>query len=733
MIVANSSAREALHREILPHLGWGAPTPDVASRLGEPDERAAKLRQLADIYESVDDDRVPGAIIPLVRGSRMSFAVVADTAADMRRITPLVMAAVGLTLTDFDGRPSRLGDPVRDILSDHELELRLFRTPESDRERGARSVAALHRLVRTLQTMPVAPRELPRSTPQLLYEFDLALQAGNRDVALDRLREMEHRRAVDALNLRFLTVSWHAAFRQWRELRRERWFDDLCRSRRPPRITTALLRCRYETDLRGAALLADPPALRERFRTHVAPDDGNLFRELPPEADGSTAIMFALHASERRDEERIAVLRRTGTAGWEPAERVAFEELIDVRSESVTVPTEPEPTRLDVLRRLADGPSLTDAERAVVRSLAEDNAPLEVTTLAHSLTRDPTAEATRSEIAADGTPGALPDDWVTDNWEEWFEALSGLGGTRAREIVERLADELAVRTTLPTTADCELFATRLERALSDHEEKTRSALPHLARWLQRDDEWPTAERAPLYRHMITALLIVDARSVESLTVALSLLDGWLATGPPPGEYAVVLGDFRGELERLASDRTLDALIDLAELVVIHPVQDPGARAALWAELQARLGAFQARLSASQVAILNGICDVMGVGRSFVQEPRAPADDAPSETAAAWTGTIGLYSLRPALRRRVEETLKEVMPGASLEWRDDRVASAALSQLAARSDVMAIDWSAAKHAASHAIVDGLGEKEPLWVRGGASSIVSRILERIGGAG
>ena len=55
--------------------------------------------------------------------------------------------------------------------------------------------------------------------------------------------------------------------------------------------------------------------------------------------------------------------------------------------------------------------------------------------------------------------------------------------------------------------------------------------------------------------------------------------------------------------------------------------------------------------------------MMGVGRSFVREPQALADDAPSETAAAETGTIGLYSLRPDLRRRVEETLKDIIPGA----------------------------------------------------------------------
>ena len=51
-------------------------------------------------------------------------------------------------------------------------------------------------------------------------------------------------------------------------------------------------------------------------------------------------------------------------------------------------------------------------------------------------------------------------------------------------------------------------------------------------------------------------------------MALSLFDGWLATGPGANAYAELLGEFRGGLEHLASDRTLDALIDLAALLVI---------------------------------------------------------------------------------------------------------------------------------------------------------------------
>ena len=63
------------------------------------------------------------------------------------------------------------------------------------------------------------------------------------------------------------------------------------------------------------------------------------------------------------------------------------------------------------------------------------------------------------------------------------------------------------------------------------------------------------------------------------------------------------------------------------------------------------------------------------------------------------------------------------------WRHDHVATDALRQLVARSEVMAVDWTAAKHAATDAINAALGQRSPLWVRGGALSIVSRIVEEI----
>lgn len=710
MIVADAVERDALRQELAAHLRW------------DPTSQDPRVRLLETIYGSIDDPRVPGAIIPLARDDRMGFSAVADTPADWRRLAPLAMAAVGVTLTDFHGLPTVTGDPVDEVLSRRRLQFTYFETPASDRDRARRSVESLARLIATLQTLPVAPQDLPRSPAQLLHEFDLALLGGDRDGSRSLLLELERRRAVDTLNLRFLTVRWHSTFQQWEELRAESWFGDLCRTRRPMRVTIELLRAIYEVDLEGPTLIGESPALLERFRSRVVGQTGDLFRALLVGADPATVLMFALDAADRGDEARAAALRAIPVANWGPAERSTFEALLEMVSPvSSSSLADPELTISEFLEKMTAGPLLTDAERTALRVLADSSG------LLKDGERGSTVSARMGEqlTEAEGE-GELPDDWVTGSWEGWFSALPRLSVRRARELAEGLSEEVVVGEALAAEKNRDDFVRSLDDALSNREEQAVGGLAHIAAWLQRDRSWPDTDLAPLYRALITDFLLFDTRTPDRLGLTLSFLDGWLSTGPSASDYAAVLGEFRDSLGGLVSDRTLDSIIDLAELLVVHTVQDTGGRASLWAELQSHLSRYQARMTRSQVTILNGICDAMGVPRAFQAPEPDPQDPDP---VATWRGTIGIYSLRSAVCRRVVDALAERVPGATVNWRDDHVATDALRRLVSRSEVMAVDWSAAKHAATDAINAALGRRSPLWVRGGASSIVSKIVEEV----
>ena len=718
MILPDQTARNSLRCKLAPHLNWDLHNPDP------------KIRLLAGIYASIDSPRVPGAIIPVVESGHMSFVAVADHPTDWRCLAPFVMAAAGTTLTNFDGQPVASSDPVGSILRAYNLEFRRFETPAGDRDRAGKAVGALHRLIRVLQTMPVALRELPRSPPQVLHEFDLALLAGDREMSLSKLEELERRRAVDSLNLRFLTVRWHATFRQWHHLRRERWFADLCRTRRPPQVTIELLRALYEVDLGGPSLLADPAALVNRFRSRVAAEAGSLFRVLLPDLPGPAAILLALDALARSDEGRLAALRKVSSDVWEPQERSGLDSVLALGPPPNAVTTEAERSLTDSLLELQHSHvgdrALTDAQRVAIRDLVADDGPLSLHRLVNTLVSDQPRQPLSPDASETGSLEALPEDWVTDNWIDWFAALSQLSFRRSRELAERLADEVSVQEYLATVADRDRLIRVLEEALSSNEKNAIMALPHLARWLQNNSDWPRADLGPLYRTLLTAFLLFDARTLGGFRSALSILDGWLSIGPDEASYAEVLGDFQSALASLASARSLDALIDLAELLVIHPAQHAGARSAMLAELQVRLRAFGAWITRSQISILNGISDAINVPRIFeINDRRTPAADA----SPGWTGTIGIYTLRPAVGQRVVDAIKERAPGAEVVWRDDHVATIPLRQLAARSDVMAVDWSAAKHSATDAIRQSIDEGKLIWVNGGASSVATDILNAI----
>lgn len=306
------------------------------------------------------------------------------------------------------------------------------------------------------------------------------------------------------------------------------------------------------------------------------------------------------------------------------------------------------------------------------------------------------------------------------------ELQLGVKSDKQLEQPQRIAEETSIEEYVKTAADRDRLVRELEEALSSDEQHATLALPHLARWMINDGDWPRQELGPLYRALLTAFLLFDTRTVDGFRSSLAILEGWLSIGPDDDSYAEVLEDLRKVLGELAAKRSIDALIDLAEMLVTHPAPDPGARLALWSELQARLLSFRTWMNVSQVFILNGLCDVIEVPRVFELDE----EDADSvDPIGDWSGTIGLYTLRPSIGQRVIQVLEQRIPGANVHWRDDHAASGALRQLTERSDVMAIDWSGAKHAATEAIRKDLGKRDPLWVSGGASSMVTAILGTI----
>ncbi len=716
-MILDEAGRAALREEIDPLLGWDAVDDQVRS-------------QIETIFRSTSDERVPGAIVPVVREDRVWFCALADDASEWRKLAPLIMAAVGMTLTSFDGRPAEAPAPGQsEPFTSRGLTVTWFKGIQDPKKRWD-PVSALHRMVRMLQTAPAGVRALPKSPAFLLNLFDLAIQAGDRDGSQAALLELERSRAVDAINLHFLRVRWHQAFLQWSELREERWFGDVARARRPHEVTNQLIRALFEVDLGGDPAPEEPSAFLDRFRVTVTPEAGNLFEVLTSERLPAVSAMYLLDALERDDLERIDRLRSEDHASWDEAERVRFDELLGIAP--TEEPAAPPPLDLEAQlgRYLESDDSISEDQRAALMELQASGEPLTLASLLSALTVTPASTAVAPSAPLREEPPVEPESAeppAPADWFEWFSLPGDTGFRTTRDHAERIAATTSVDEQLPDGRRRDLFISSFQELVSTDSPRGALALPHIASWLQADPDWPQVELAVVYEELMTAFLVSDTRSVESLGSMLTVLDGWLAVGPHSAAYVDLLGAMQDELEAFVSEYALDVLIDLAELLVSHPCPDANARVGLWSDLVGRLGALQSRMTLSQVVVLNSLGDVIGVPVEFAR----PSEDESSAGAsgARWAGLVGLYTLRDDVAIRVREALSELLPEADLQHNNDLVATEALTGLAARADVMAVDASAAKHAATDGIKSALGGRPPLWVKGGASSMVSAIVDRV----
>ena len=188
-VILDESGRAALQKDIEPLLGWDA--------VDDPGVR----RQIETVYRSTADDRVPGAVVPVVREDRVWFCALADNSSEWRKLSPLIMAAVGMTLTTFDGRPAEPPAPGQsEPFTSRGLSVTWFKGTLDPSKRWD-AVSALDRMVRMLQAKPTGLRELRTSPAHQLNRFDLAIQAGDRRGAETALIALERSRAVDAINL----------------------------------------------------------------------------------------------------------------------------------------------------------------------------------------------------------------------------------------------------------------------------------------------------------------------------------------------------------------------------------------------------------------------------------------------------------------------------------------------------------------------------------------------------
>ena len=294
-----------LLERIEPHLGW-------SDRAGD------KANLLRTILSSATDPRIPGAIIPIVDGPSLRFLACAGTLAEWERLRPLLLAYVGVTLSDFDGRITRPrpDDSVDELLRAGGIEVIAEVVPRPDA--GRQCVDALVSLATTLTAAPPEAEFAPRSTAQLLAAFRMATAAEDRSAAEASIAALRTEMRLDALNLAFLEVQLDAALGDWTRLRNRWFFDQLCSARRPPRVTAALAEALYRCEIEPLQQGLDGAGLVALFHERCLRKFGRLFTVAPSSPSTAVIQTFLLAAAAGAVPDRnlaISMLRAASRPG----------------------------------------------------------------------------------------------------------------------------------------------------------------------------------------------------------------------------------------------------------------------------------------------------------------------------------------------------------------------------------------------------------------------------------
>ena len=291
---------------------------------------ASRLARLDSILGTLDDGLFPGGIIPRVIFGEMHYYAVAASHGQRQRLSFLLRASVGPTITDFSGQlvSFNASDDLEALLIDNGYPLGFRFTAGADRPRGQYASKSLERLRHLVREGGSVSANQPRTTRQEMRRFELSLAAYDRTGAEEAIQFLRNNMRLDAINLGALTVRLHSRFQEWEQICRLEIFPSLCRTRRVGKVTDLLAEAVYRAHILSLEYEKDPSRLILAFKESVVPIAGNLFGSCPEYVSplAGKAFLLAAAASDTPDN-HLAERLRTISTQWPEGDREAFEAL----------------------------------------------------------------------------------------------------------------------------------------------------------------------------------------------------------------------------------------------------------------------------------------------------------------------------------------------------------------------------------------------------------------------
>ncbi len=702
-------------------------------------------------------------VLPCVRedDGRVLWYVLCASERIARIARDELRAFLGPSYSDFEGRPTAFdaGDPIEAaVLARCESENSAFRVevPERDLLNVARE--RLLTLIRLRDERPSRTARHPRAVGRILRDFEYGLAAANGETTAGCIRELRASGQLGAINLLFLEVRRLAALGQWAAILALPEQMSLLTMPRPRRVTEALIRAVYATQLREFEDGERASEALARFRTDVLTQYGELFRAYAGlsgfEVDASFVLSSVASEPPRYELAQGIVQKYSpGTAGRSYLAALAAlaprPEPVPILSRDQLSEAQEAFARADIDRAYGIASSLPPSMEVCVLllrcardmgTLAAAQAALASLDSLPDRQRQQVAEhavlgrfleslqalVVPAPISAPAPPPEIPSSWVT-----WLQRLGGRVPWRsAITVAEAAVREWSVDS---VASDGNATVSIAELIIADRPQwgqaALRDALPYVVEFFL--SKGADARLKPIYENLFLLIAVDDHVSLPQIATLVRVAEARLQLGVSNTEYSEIVHQLISALEAADSPSVADIALETMDVLANEVCADTKEREEFAARVAAVFHRWYRRIDTSQWALLRRLADELGVPDTIGKHP---AGEGVADTVSIWRALeqkrVALYSLRESALRRVQSTLLELCPNILVETFSDHVGgSPALRTASATADIFVLATAAAKHAATMYIETNRPKSRvTLYARGqGSASLLDAIRE------
>lgn len=575
---------------------------------------------------------------------------------------------------------------------------------------------------------------VPRPVGRVLRHFYEAIAARDRGAATDALDEIRAGGLLSATNCRFLRVELVGRLGTPEELRADPLLEGISELRRPPAVTDHLARA-------ADALYIPPTAEKE---------GSDKWRSIASKIDHAWPGLLA-HPSQVRsvagarclalvellaEHPRRGVIDSLRSKWTEDALVAGVVVALEVASGPVLEETEPPDgasavhgyyqrgefeSVLDAAERTEPDRGIATAAMHAALNLGDAVAAARAVVLVDRLPesdRDTlllraVESASYTQLVERNQGARVPDgwiDWLQGEWPDRPDLLNEWSSTWEREAprVDETADVLA--------------GELLDALLDDRRGRVRNGLPVLVRWLKGDDGLRPSS-VPLAVTIFYVMLGSDPGRSERLA-ALDLFGEILVTGCTTDEYRTAVAAIRDQLARLGP-LEVEWLTGILDIQWLNAVPDTSLRAELFSEALAVAVSWLGRIKQTETLVLRKLFAEVDLDFSA---PVTDHTDTPPSLNVKVFKRVGIYSLSESAAKSAARWIRDEWPGVEVRLSHAHSNNPALQSLVRRSDVVLMQTSHAKHAATIAIERSIATSRLVRVNGrGATSLFRGLLD------